>query len=312
MTLWIWIGIIIAVVLLTVCFGVGNYFYNLALNPAKDKSFVFKAPHNTIDTLPDEEKTHHQWFEQAEVEDRYIRSSDELKLHAYRILQPIPTNKWAILAHGYTSEAAAMKNSAMQFYKAGFHILMPDARGHGSSEGSYIGMGWPDRLDLLRWIGDILLEYPQAEIVLYGVSMGGATVMMVSGEPLPPQVKVIIEDCGYTSAKEEFSYQLKALFSLPSFPLIPLASLVARLRAGYTLGQANALTQVAKAKVPMMFIHGDGDTFVPSKMVHEVYRAAKVDKEIYVVPGAGHAGAASVSGEEYWRRVITFISHYIK
>lgn len=312
MTLWIWIGIMIAAVLLMVCLGIGNYFYNLALNPAKDKSFVFKAPHNTIDALPDEDNAHQLWFEQAEVRDGHIDSSDGLKLHGYKILQPEATSKWAILAHGYTGEAVTMKHSAMQFYKAGFHILMPDARGHGSSEGTYIGMGWPDRLDLLRWIDDILLEYPQAEIVLYGVSMGGATVMMVSGEPLPPQVKVIIEDCGYTSAKEEFSYQLKALFSLPAFPFIPLASLIARLRAGYTLGQANALAQVAKAKVPMMFIHGDGDAFVPSKMVHEVYQAAKVDKEIFVVPGAGHAGAASVAGEEYWRKVITFISKYIK
>lgn len=312
MSIWFWLGMIIVAVLLAGCIGVGNYFYNLALNPAKDKSFVFKAPHNAIDTQAGRNDSHHQWFEQAEVADQYIESSDGLKLHAYKILQPITTNKWAILAHGYTSEAAAMKSPAMQLYKAGFHILMPDARGHGSSEGRYIGMGWPDRLDLLRWIDSILLDYPQAEIVLYGVSMGGATVMMVSGESLPAQVKVIVEDCGYTSAKEEFSYQLKALFRLPSFPLIPLASLIARIRAGYTLGQANALAQVAKAKIPIMFIHGDCDTFVPSKMVHEVYEAAKTDKEIYIVPGAGHAGAASVAGEEYWRKVTSFIHKYVK
>ena len=58
-----------------------------------------------------------------------------------------------------------------------------------------------------------------AEIVLYGVSMGGATVMMASGEDLPGNVKAIIEDCGYSSVWDEFSYQLQALFNLPEFPL---------------------------------------------------------------------------------------------
>ena len=115
-----------------------------------------------------------------------------------------------------------MSPYAYKYYTLGYHLLMPDLRGHGKSEGNYIGMGWHDRLDILKWIEFILKEDKEAEILLHGVSMGAATVMMVSGEDLPPNVKVIIEDCGYTSAKDQLSYKLKSMFKLPSFPFINL------------------------------------------------------------------------------------------
>lgn len=312
-TQWILLGIIIVILIaFLACIWIGNYFYNLALNPAVDKSVVLNAPHNAIDQGVVAKTVHEQWFEQSGAEDREMLSEDGLRLHAYVIRQANPASKWAILAHGYTSEARAMTYAAYQLHRRGFHILMPDARGHGLSEGKYIGMGWHERLDLVKWIHTLLAENPDVEIALYGVSMGAATVLMTSGEHLPPQVKVIVEDCGYTSAKAEFTYQLKGIFGLPAFPIIPIASLIARIRAGYTLGEADALSQIAKSDIPTMYIHGDQDTFVPSRMVHELYGAAKAEKELYIVPGAGHGGAASVAGEYYWNRVEGFIHRYIE
>lgn len=112
---------------------------------------------------------------------------------------------------------------------------MPDARGHGKSEGDYIGFGWDERKDYLQWINRIIKKDPQSEIVLHGVSMGAATVMMTSGEKLPDNVKAFVEDCGYSSVKGELGYQLKEMFNLPAFPLIPVTSLVTKVRAGYFL-----------------------------------------------------------------------------
>ena len=94
-------------------------------------------------------------------------------------------------------------------------------------------MGWHDRKDVLMWVDKIIEMDPDSDIVLYGVSMGGATVMMTSGEDLPDNVKCIVEDCGYTSAWDEFEYQLKELFGLPSFPLLNTANNITMLRAGY-------------------------------------------------------------------------------
>ncbi|MDM5352220.1 alpha/beta hydrolase [Lysinibacillus sphaericus] len=295
-------------------FFAGNYFYNLALNPDTDKTAVLDAPHNLIDSNSDEareKEAREQWFNKHS-EEKSIPSFDSLKLHAYSIQNSHPTDKWAIIFHGYSSDGTQMTKYAKQFYDMGYHVLIPDARGHGQSEGDYIGMGWHDRFDVVSWIDDIVNMNEDAEIVLFGVSMGGATVMMASGEDLPSNVKAIIEDCGYSSVWDEFSYQLQAIFHLPSFPIMQFSSVVTKLKAGYTLAEASAVDQVAKSKTPMLFIHGDNDTFVPSTMLDDVYEAANVPKQKLMVEGAGHGGAESLAGELYWETIQQFLETYTK
>ncbi len=148
------------------------------------------------------------------------------------------SDKTVIVAHGYMGNAETMANYAKMFHDLGYNVLVPDARGHGRSEGDYIGFGWPERKDYVQWIDKIIAETGQSQqIVLYGVSMGAATVMMTSGEKLPNNVKAIIEDCGYSSVDEELAYQLKDMFNLPSFPLIQVTSLITKIRAGYFFGK---------------------------------------------------------------------------
>lgn len=306
------IALVLVIITSVVGYFIGNYFYDLALNPTVDKSVIFDSPQNSMDE--DDQEASNQlnaWFEQSNYSDVYLTSRDDLKLHAYQIINPNPTDRWVIICHGYTSEASNMKLSTKQFYDRGYNILLPDARGHGTSEGDYIGMGWDERLDIVDWIDQIVAQQADAQIVLYGVSMGGATVMMTSGEELPPNVKVIVEDCGYTSVRDIFSYQLQETFGFPSFPVIDFANLVTRFKAGYSLNEASAIDQVKKSKTPILFIHGDADTFVPYHMVQEVYDAATVEKKLYIVPKAGHNGAADLAKEEYWETVENFINKYI-
>lgn len=309
---------ILIIVILVAGFYMGNMFYNLALNPNTDKSTVLNAPHNSIDNEADVDSSgekelldSEKWLKDKGFKNQYIQSYDNLKLHSYSINNADKTNKYTIICHGYGGQGSLMTKSASRFYYMGFNVLLPDARGQGKSEGEYIGMGWHDRLDVVSWINDIIKNNPNAEIVLYGVSMGGATVMMTSGEGLPKNVKAIIEDCGYTSVWDEFSYQLKEIFNLSSFPIMNFSSAVTKIRAGYTLEEASAIAQVAKSKTPMMFIHGDNDTFVPSSMFNEVYEAANVPKEKIYVKGAGHGEAARVAGEMYWEKIENFINKYL-
>lgn len=147
--------------------------------------------------------------------------------------------------------------------------------------------------------------------MLHGLSMGAGTVLMVSGEELPAQVKAIVEDCGYTSVWEQLSYQLHRMFRLPAFPLMHATSLVTKLKAGYTFTEASALEQVKKSKVPILFIHGSEDRFVPMEMVWELYQACPGEKEIYIVEGAGHGTAYEVGGPVYEQKVAGFIGRYI-
>jgi len=308
------VGVIVSIVILFVGAGfiAGNYFYNLALNPQSDKSAVLEAPHNLIDANPNEVKEkedREKWFN-SHYEETTIQSFDQLKLHAYSLKNDNDTNKWVLIFHGYSSDGIQMSKYAKHFYDMGYNVLIPEARGHGKSAGDYIGMGWHDRLDVVSWIDNTVQLQQDAEIVLFGVSMGGATVMMASGEKLPSNVKAIIEDCGYASVWGEFSYQLKAIFHLPAFPIMYFASAVTKIKAGYTLGEADTVKQVAKSQTPMLFIHGSNDTFVPSSMLNEVYEAANVPKEKLLVEGAGHGNAESVAGTKYWETIQSFLSNY--
>lgn len=305
------LGIITIIIVISLGF-VGNYFYNLALNPDTPKDIVFGTPEEaeaTSGQVLDEDK---EWLlSKSNHSDEYITSSDNLKLHSYVVKNENPSNKWVVTVHGYTSEGLNMSSYAKKYYDMGYNVLIPDLRSHGLSEGNYIGMGWDDRLDIISWINYILNENPNAEIVLHGVSMGATTVLMTSGEAIPSNVKAIVADCGYTSVWDEFAYQLDDLFSLPEFPILNVSSIVAKIRAGYFLGEASSIDQVKKSKTPILYIHGDQDDFVPYYMMEELYNATSSEKEMLTIKDAEHAKASEVDAEAYWTTVNNFINKYI-
>lgn len=305
------LGIISVIIIISLGL-VGNYFYNLALNPNTPKDIVFGTPEEAAATSGQVLDVDISWLlNDSNYTDEYITSQDGLKLHSYHVKNQSSSNKWVITVHGYTSEGINMSSYAKKYYDNGYNVLIPDLRSHGLSEGDYIGMGWDDRLDIISLINYILNEDPNADIVLHGISMGAATVLMTSGEEIPSNVKVIIADCGYTSVWDEFAYQLDDLFSLPEFPILNVSSIVSKIRAGYFLGEASSIEQVKKSKTPILYIHGDQDDFVPYYMMEELYNATSSEKEILTIKGAEHAKASEVDPETYWTTVNNFINKYI-
>lgn len=303
------ISILLLIVILGVGGLVGNYFYNLALNPFTSKDMIFGEDDD--DSLEVEADVN--WLlKYSNYIDTYITSSDNLRLHAYEVKNENKTDKWAIVVHGYTSEGKTLSSKAKHLYNMGYNILVPDLRSHGSSEGDYIGMGWDDRLDIINWINYIVENNPKSEIALHGTSMGAATVLMVSGEKLPSNVKAIIADCGYTSVYDEFSYQLKQLFNLPAFPIMNFSDVVTHIRAGYCLNDASAIDQVKKSITPILYIHGDKDDFVPYYMMDELYNATNSEKEKLTIEGGEHANSDLVNPKLYWSTINSFLEKYIK
>ena len=267
----------------------GEVFYRFALTQKMDKSVAFNAPHNRPTLQPAAAPADDRaWLRALPHTDWLMVSEDGLRLHAMCVEQR-PGAPWAVLCHGYTGRCADMAEFARGFYAAGFNLLLPDARGHGRINES---CGAPD-------------------IVLMGVSMGGATVMMTAGEPLPENVRAIVEDCGYTSAWDEFRYQLKRTFGLPPFPVLYTTDALLRLRAGFSLRQASAVEQLKKCRTPMLFIHGGKDTFVPFEMLQTLFAAAPCPKEQYIVPEAGHGEARAAAPERYWQRVFGFLGQWM-
>lgn len=247
-----------------------------------------------------------KWYSEN-GEDVYIMS-DSLRLHG-KLFKNSGT-KYALVCHGYTSKAKHMAGFVNKFHSLGYNVLAVDARAHGDSEGTKIGMGWVERFDVIEWIKYIISLEPDAQIILHGVSMGASTVLMASGEELPKNVKAIIADCGYTSEWDEFRQEADVLH-IPWFPVLNASSAISKVRDGYDFKQASAVEQVKKSHIPTLFIHGSKDELVPYGMLNELYSAANCEKEILTIQGAGHALSSSVAPELYWNTVETFLKKHL-
>lgn len=256
------------------------------------------------------------------MRDFYIENAQGETLHALYAPAAVPTPRTAVIVHGYTDNALRMLMIGYLYHHVlGFNILLPDLHGHGLSEGNEIQMGWKDRTDVLQWMetADELFsrEAGSTEMVVHGISMGAATTMMLTGEVghglyACPFVKCFVEDCGYTSVWEEFKGELKAQFGLPAFPLLHIASFLCEQEYGWNFREASSLQQVRKCSLPMLFIHGDADTFVPTRMVYPLFEAKPQPKECWVVPGVDHAHSYRDYPAEYTRRIKNFVEKYIR
>ena len=260
-----------------------------------------------------------EWMMEQPHEDVWIRSEDSLKLHGTYFrgsgnVEEKKCKKAVICFHGYTSQGLADYGSISNYYlKRGYNVLLVDQRSHGQSEGKYIGFGCKDRYDAYRWIEWVIgQEGENVQILLHGNSMGGATVLMASGLDLPQQVKGIIADCPFTSPKAVFTHVLHSMYHLPAFPIIQIADAVNKKQAGYGLDECNSAREVRKAKVPVLLIHGDADTFVPCSMSEEIYKNCKSPKQKLIIHGAGHCESYYKDREAYEGAMDSFIGGIIE
>ena len=299
--------IILICIFLIAGFITGNFLFNLALNPKTSKSIIFDSE---IDEIKAQMKIENEKWLKENANDVYIQNK-KLNLYSAEIKNKKESKIWVIAVHGYTDSGYFMVPAAKRFLEYGYNVLIPDLRAHGKSDGKYIGMGWKDRLDIMAWIDYLIATYGNIKIILYGISMGAATVMMTSGEKLPSNVRMVIEDCGYTSAWDEFAYELKYLFHMPTFPALYNANFITMIRAGYSFKKASSIKQLKKSVIPTLFIHGDKDKFVPFDMLDKLYDAANCKKEKLVIKDAGHAEAQLIDQKKYWHAVRKFIKKYI-
>jgi len=247
------------------------------------------------------------------LRDTSIINPEGIPLHALYIAASKPTHRTAVIVHGHTDNAVRMLMIGYLYnHDLGYNVLLPDLQYHGLSGGKAIQMGWKDRLDVLQWMDVANATFGgNTHMAVHGISMGAATVMMLSGESLPPYVQCLVEDCGYTSVWDEFSNELRRNFFLPPFPLMYTTSLLCQKKYGWNFKEASALGQVRRCTLPMFFIHGDADTFVPTWMVFPLYEAKPEPKELWLAPDSKHALSYKDHKNEYTERVHHFVSRYI-
>ena len=192
-------------------------------------------------------------------------------------------------------------------FEKGWNVLIIDERTHGMSEGKAITFGIKEKYDVSDWVRYVEERKGKENgIYLFGISMGAATVLMSSAILDKNTVKGIIADCGYTSPDAIFRHIVKNSFRLPCFPLLNLAELLTRCTAGF--GFREASTKHTNNKLPILFIHGDQDHFVPTAMSRENYEAYTGKKRLLIVKGAAHAVSYYMDRDSYEQAVRELIA----
>ena len=217
-----------------------------------------------------------------------------------------------LMFHGYRGSAERdLAGGVQRCFKLGRSALIVDQRCSGKSQGNVITFGILEHKDCLKWV-DFMIDHFGADVKIYlcGISMGAATVLMAAGEELPKNVVGILADCGYTSPKEIIQTVIQGV-GLPPKAAYFFVKLGAKLFGRFDLEETSPVEAVAKCKVPVFFIHGEEDTYVPCEMSRKNYEACASRKKLMTVPGAAHGLSYPVAEKEYLQAVGDFFSQEI-
>ena len=287
-------------------------FHRNATIPTKIYENQNKKPADSTDA-PAEIDPREAWMKEQNFETLTLENADGLTLTAFYLPSESESDLWALCAHGYRSRGKREFRRMTKFYHDhGFNVLLVDHRASGDSGGSRITFGQKESADLLLWLDRIREQTGgDARVVLHGVSMGAATVMLLSdNEAILPQVKFIVADCGFTSVVDEFSGVLAGAH-IPSRALIAGVDAVNRIASGFSLRDVRPIDHVSGALVPILFIHGAADNFVPTDMTRRNYEACTSEKAILLVEGAGHAESYPTDPDAYDAMLEEFIGKYL-
>ncbi len=217
------------------------------------------------------------------------------KLYIYTPDAPVE-----LMMHGYKGNAERdLCGGVARAFAMGHSVLIPNHRASGDSDGHVITFGILEHRDCLRWIDFLRERHGETHpLILSGVSMGAATVMMAGGCDLPPNVRYILADCGYSSQKEIIRKVIREK-GLPAGLLYPFVKLGARLYGGFDLEATSPMEAIRRCRVPVIFAHGDADGFVPCDMSRALFEACPTPKRLIIIPGADHGLCYPAAPEAY-------------
>ena len=301
------LAVIAALVLLTsyICFRMA-FYASRKEKPHPDEFFI---PDDSIyggfqDLLV-------QWMKAAKAlpqEDISIRSFDGLTLCGtyYEFAPGAPIE---ILFHGYRGHAnREMSGAVKRCHSLGHSALIVHQRACGKSGGHVITFGVNESKDCLAWIDYVVNRWPDAKVILAGVSMGAGTVTMAIGRGLPKNVIGILADCGYTSPADIIKKVIAVDMKLPANLAYPFVQLGAKVFGGFNIDELAPIDTVRNTPVPVLFIHGAEDTFVPTEMSVRCHEANPTMTHLHIIPGAGHGLAYPVDPEGYIKVAKEFFS----
>ena len=292
-------------------FGFGYFAYRMAFynNPKKRPANPYRHVKN--DGSPESEYSKRLIDEMIArpSENVYITSHDGLKLRA-RLYMQNESAPFALAMHGYRSTPMLdFSGGGALALKLGFNLILPDQRACGESEGRTISFGYKESLDTLDWIEYIRRTWGEdRETVLFGVSLGAGTVIMAAGRGLSENVKGVIADCTFSSAKEIVTKVMRDR-KIPGvlYPFLRFGTMV---YGGFDPNKSSPTALAPKIKVPLTLVHGEDDGFVPPEMSRAVYEAAP-GAELHTFPGAHHGTSYIVDTARYEKITVEFLSRVL-
>lgn len=298
--------IIIAILVIIFFLATGLYIFKSTVTRELhdiEKSYTRYVENNLFDEA---------LYNSASKEDITLKSFDGLNLTSTLIMNENPTNKFIVLVHGVSICYVGSLKYFDIFYKNGFNVLIVNQRRHGKSEGKYSTYGFYEKYDVNMWIEYLKSRFGNDIILgLHGESMGAGTVMETI--PLNDSIKFVIEDCGYSNFHELIGFQITHAYKNRLVrkilrPSLIFANFFMKTKAKFSMKKIVHIDIVSSTSLPMMFIHGKEDYFVPWYMSVDLYKAkTKGYKELYLVEGAKHAEALEVNKILYEKKIMTFI-----
>ena len=298
--------IIIAILVIVFFLATGLYIFKSTVTRELhdiEKSYTRYVENNLFDEA---------LYNSASKEDITLKSFDGLNLTSTLIMNENPTNKFIVLVHGVSICYVGSLKYFDIFYRNGFNVLIVNQRRHGKSEGKYSTYGFYEKYDVNMWIEYLKSRFGNDIILgLHGESMGAGTVMETI--PLNDSIKFVIEDCGYSNFHELIGFQITHAYKNRLVrkilrPSLIFANFFMKTKAKFTMKKIVPIDIVSSTSLPMMFIHGKEDYFVPWYMAVDLYKAkTKGYKELYLVEGAKHAEALEVNKILYEKKIMTFI-----
>ena len=243
-----------------------------------------------------------RWIREARAlphEDVSVTSFDGLKLVG-KYYEFAPGAPVELMFHGYRGGAERdMSGGVQRCFQIGRSALVVEQRCSRESEGSVITFGIRECRDCLTWIGFALKHFgPDVKLILTGISMGASTVLMAAGQELPENVIGVLADCGFNSARD-IMFDVIRKMGLPPKLCYPVVKLGARLFGHFDLDEYSAEAAMKTCRVPVFFVHGDGDDLVPCEMSRINYEACGARKKLVVIPDAGHGLSYPVAPDAY-------------
>lgn len=298
--------IIIAILVIVFFLATGLYIFKSTVTRELhdiEKSYSRYVENNLFDEA---------LYNSASKEDITLKSFDGLNLTSTLIMNENPTNKFIVLVHGVSICYVGSLKYFDIFYRNGFNVLIVNQRRHGKSEGKYSTYGFYEKYDVNMWIEYLKSRFGNDIILgLHGESMGAGTVMETI--PLNDSIKFVIEDCGYSNFHELIGFQITHAYKNRLVrkilrPSLIFANFFMKTKAKFSMKKIVPIDIVSSTSLPMMFIHGKEDYFVPWYMALDLYKAkTKGYKELYLVEGAKHAEALEVNKILYKKKIMTFI-----